>query len=152
MKKVLILLSLFTVLFLFTGCESKEEKLYCTGEQLIAVNVCEEIKKVEDDESISEVYLCSDKIYGKGEYQFSIKDGNVIIKDLIEEYNDEYSKEAYKKSIESYYEGYDCTFKYDGKNYTVNCKNMDYTKRYNKYNTKEKLKELMENKFGLKCS
>ncbi len=152
MKKVLILLSICTISFLFTGCESKEEKLYCTGNQLIAVNVCEEIKKVENDEVVSEVYLCSDKKYGKGEYQFSIKDGDVIIKDLIEEYNNEYSKEAYKKSIESYYEGYNCTFKFDEKNYIVTCKNMDYTKLYNKYNTKEKLKELMENKFGLTCS
>lgn len=152
MKKALILLSLCTIIFLFTGCESKEEKLYCTGDQLIAVNVCQEIKKVENNEEVSETYLCSDKKYGTGEYQFFIKDGKVTVKELIETYNKEYSREAYRKSIESYYENYDCKFNYDGINYTVTCKNMDYSKLYSKYNTKEKLKSLMENKFGLTCS
>ncbi len=152
MKKVLILLSLCATAFLFTGCESKEEKMYCTGEQLIAVNVCQEIKKTKNDEEVIDAYLCSDKKYGTGEYQFSIKDGKIIVKELTEIYAKEYSREAYKKSIESYYENYDCKFSYDGINYTVTCKNMDYSKLYSKYNTKEKLKDLMENKFGLTCS
>lgn len=152
MKKVFNLLLLCAIAFLFTGCESKEEKLYCTGDQLIAVNVCHEIKKIENDEEISDAYLCSDKKYGTGEYQFYIKDGKVTLKELTETYGKEYSREAYKKSIESYYKDYNCEFNYDGKNYTVTCKNMDYSKLYSKYNTKEKLKGLMEDKLGLTCT
>ena len=86
MKKVFNLLLLCAIVFLFTGCESKEEKLYCTGDQLIAVNVCHEVKKIENDEEISDAYLCSDKKYGTGEYQFYIKDGKVTLKELTETY------------------------------------------------------------------
>ena len=141
MKKLLFVITFISLLVL-TGCgdDHGNYDLKCTGKYLFTTDVCfrEDWEALSDngkiDQTIDEVSLCGDVSNGTGEYYFYFEDGKVFI-ELLRHFL------ILQNSLEK--KGSKSLFK---------CKKFDITDNFKNYNTKGKMKELLEDKLEYSCN
>ena len=162
MKRLLLGVSVLS-LFALTGCGSNDHGDYalkCTGDYAMTTDVCfkEDYYALMDDpdsyEGEPEISLCSETSNGEGEYYFYFEDGKVLI-EFEEKYNEKFTEKYYKEMEDAMDEfkqaKRDCHLEKKGDHAVLTCKKYDVTKDFEDYNTKEKMKELMEKKLDFKC-
>jgi hypothetical protein len=161
MKKILLGVSVLSLLTL-TGCGGSHGSydLKCTGDHAMTADICftEDYIATHDSSSepernVSKIYLCGDISSGKGEYYFYFEDDKIFL-ELEEEYNEEFTDKYYEDMEDALEEfasqGQKCTLdKKDGKA-IFKCEKYDTTKDFKDYNSKDKMKELMED-LKFKC-
>ena len=162
MKKLLFVITFISLLVL-TGCgdDHGNYDLKCTGKYLFTTDVCfrEDWEALSDngkiDQTIDEVSLCGDASNGTGEYYFYFEDGKVFI-ELEEEFNEHFTDKYYEDMVDSMDDfkkmNRECSLEKKGSKSLFNCKKFDITDNFKNYNTKGKMKELLEDKLEYSCN
>ena len=132
----------------------------CTGNYAITTDVCfSESIHVDRDSNqatteTTEIKLCSDASNGEGEYYFYFENDEVYL-EFEEKYSERFTDSFYetleKAKDEFINKEMNCYLKKNGNRADLKCKKHNITEKYGEYNTKEKMKELMENKLEFKC-
>ena len=162
MKKMLFVISLMSLLVL-TGCGNNHGNydLKCTGKYLFTTDVCfrEDFAALSDsgeiDYTIDKVSLCGDVSNGTGDYYFYFEDGKVFI-ELEEEFNENFTDKYYEDMLDAIDDfksmKRDCSLEKKERKSVFKCKKYDITSDFKDYNTKEKMKKLLEEKLEYSCN
>ncbi len=165
MKKILIGVLLFLgIIFILVALLNEKKHgnydLKCTGNYAITTDVCyiDSIHVDRDSNQVTtdttEIKLCGEASNGEGEYYFYFENDEVYL-EFEEKYSEKFTERFYEsleKAINEFKnKKMDCYLEKNGNRAVLKCKKHSITEKYNEYNTKEKMKELMENKLKLKC-
>jgi predicted RecB family endonuclease len=153
MKKIILIVFAIVLTLTATGCQKKEIRLSCEGNKILSIDVCTTVKKdLKGNEEVTNIDLCNDTEHGNGKYTILVKDGKVIIEELREVYNEEYTKAIYRDKIKEFYDEDYCKLEESEGKLIATCENLDVTDIYKNYNTIEDLDEVLEVTIGLDCN